>query len=153
MVVDGGLPQVTVAQEVLTNLAVTGVTVVGLAKRLEEIWVPGSEYPVIVPRTSEGLYLLQRLRDEAHRFAITFHRARRSAAMTRSTLDDVPGLGPSRQAALLRAFGSVKKIRAAGVADLMAVPGIGPALAQVILDTLGTPGAPAVNVTTGELLD
>ena len=153
VVVDGGLPQVNAAYEVLTRLEVTGVTVVGLAKRLEEIWVPGSEYPVIVPRTSEGLYLLQRLRDEAHRFAITFHRARRSAAMTRSTLDDVPGLGPSRQAALLRAFGSVKKIRAAGVADLVAVPGIGPALAQVILDTLGTPGAPAVNVTTGELLD
>jgi excinuclease ABC subunit C len=153
VVVDGGLPQVNAAQDVLTRLEVTGVTVVGLAKRLEEIWVPGSQYPVIVPRTSEGLYLLQRLRDEAHRFAITFHRARRSAAMTRSTLDDVPGLGPSRQAALLRAFGSVKKIRAAGVADLVAVPGIGPALAQVILDTLGTPGAPAVNVTTGELLD
>jgi excinuclease ABC subunit C len=153
VVVDGGLPQVNAAYEVLTRLEVTGVTVVGLAKRLEEIWVPGSEYPVIVPRTSEGLYLLQRLRDEAHRFAITFHRARRSAAMTRSTLDDVPGLGPSRQAALLRAFGSVKKIRAAGVADLVTVPGIGPALAQVILDTLGTPGAPAVNVTTGELLD
>ena len=96
---------------------------VGLAKRLEEVWVPGQDYPVILPRTSEGLYLLQRVRDEAHRFAITFHRQRRSKAMTSSVLDGIPGLGETRRKALLRHFGSVKKVRAASVEELQEVSG------------------------------
>ena len=99
VVVDGGLPQVNAAQAVLDELGIEEVAVVGLAKRLEEVWLPRTEYPVILPRTSEGLYLLQRLRDEAHRFAITFHRQRRSKAMTASQLDGVPGLGAARQRA------------------------------------------------------
>ena len=109
VVVDGGLPQVNAARAALAELGVDDVALVGLAKRLEEVWLPGQEYPVILPRTSEGLYLLQRVRDEAHRFAITFHRQRRSKAMTASVLDDIPGLGESRRKALLRHFGSVKK--------------------------------------------
>ena len=112
LVVDGGLPQANVAADVLADLGVVDVAVVGLAKRLEEVWRPGEEFPIILPRGSEGLYLLQRVRDEAHRFAVTFHRERRSKAMTRSGLDGIPGLGPARQAALRQQFGSVKKVRA-----------------------------------------
>lgn len=155
VVVDGGLPQVNAAQAVLDELGIEEVALVGLAKRLEEVWVPGSEYPVILPRTSEGLYLLQRLRDEAHRFAITFHRQRRSKAMTTSALDGVPGLGASRQKALLRHFGSVKRLRAADETDIMAVPGIGPSLASAVVTHLaeGAPQEPAVNLTTGEVLE
>ena len=154
VVVDGGRPQVDAASEALTALGVEDVAVVGLAKRLEEVWLPGEEFPVVLPRTSHGLYLLQRLRDEAHRFAIAFHRQRRSAAMTRSALDDVPGLGQTRTRALLRHFGSVKRVREAGVEQLQAVPGIGPSLAQTIHDTLSRSGAPepGVNVATGEVL-
>ena len=118
VVVDGGLPQVNAAARALEDVGVVDVAVVGLAKRLEEVWVPGEEYPVVLPRTSEGLYLLQRLRDEAHRFAITFHRQRRSKAMTTSQLDGIPGLGEKRRKALLKAFGSVKRIRAASVDEL-----------------------------------
>ena len=138
VVVDGGLPQVNAAQSALTALGIDDVAVVGLAKRLEEVWVPGQDFPVILPRTSEGLYLLQRVRDEAHRFAITFHRQRRSKAMTTSVLDGIPGLGETRRKALLREFGSVKRIRAASVEDLQAVPGIGPALATTIAAELAT---------------
>ena len=154
VVVDGGRPQVEAAQAALTELGITDVTVVGLAKRLEEVWLPGSEFPVILPRFSEGLYLLQRLRDEAHRFAITFHRQRRSKAMTASVLDDVPGLGEARRKALLRTFGSVKKLRAASVEEIQAVPGIGPTLAAAVVTALAAPdeAAPAVNLTTGEVL-
>ena len=115
VVVDGGPPQVAAAQRVLDDLGIEDVALVGLAKRLEEVWVPGDEFPVVLPRTSPALYLLQHLRDESHRFAITHHRSRRAKAMTRSVLDGVPGLGPTRQAALLKAFGSVKNIRAASV--------------------------------------
>ncbi len=153
VVVDGGLPQVNAAQRVVDEMGVEGVTVVGLAKRLEEVWLPSADYPVVLPRSSEGLYLLQRLRDEAHRFAITFHRSRRSAAMTRSALDDIPGLGPVRQAALLAAFGSVKRIRAASPEQLAEVPGVGLSLAKTVAERLAAPGVPAVNVTTGELID
>lgn len=158
LVVDGGLPQVNVAAAVLDELAIRDVAVVGLAKRLEEVWVPGQDYPVILPRTSEGLYLLQRVRDEAHRFAITFHRQRRSKAMTRSVLDGIPGLGPARQALLLKEFGSVKRLRAASPEQLQTVPGIGPALAVTIqsalrADRASTGGGVSVNVTTGEVLD
>ena len=138
VVVDGGLPQVNAAARALEDVGVVDVAVVGLAKRLEEVWVPGEEYPVVLPRTSEGLYLLQRLRDEAHRFAITFHRQRRSKAMTTSQLDGIPGLGEKRRKALLKAFGSVKRIRAASVDELAAVPGIGPALAAVVAAQLGS---------------
>ena len=158
LVVDGGLPQVNVAAAVLDELAIRDVAVVGVAKRLEEVWVPGQDYPVILPRTSEGLYLLQRVRDEAHRFAITFHRQRRSKAMTRSVLDGIPGLGPARQALLLKEFGSVKRLRAASPEQLQTVPGIGPALAVTIqsalrADRASTGGGVSVNVTTGEVLD
>ncbi|HEX5969341.1 MAG TPA: excinuclease ABC subunit UvrC, partial [Intrasporangium sp.] len=155
VVVDGGLPQVNAAQAVLDELGIEEVAIVGLAKRLEEVWLPRTEYPVILPRTSEGLYLLQRLRDEAHRFAITFHRQRRSKAMTASQLDGVPGLGAARQRALLRHFGSVKRLRVATAEDIMAVPGIGPALAAAIVAHLSEsgPAQPAVSLTTGEILE
>ena len=155
VVVDGGLPQVNAAQAVLDELGIEEVALVGLAKRLEEVWLPRDEHPVILPRTSEGLYLLQRVRDEAHRFAITFHRQRRSKAMTTSQLDAVPGLGATRQKALLRAFGSVKRLRSASAEEIMAVNGIGPSLASAIVTHLaeGAPPEPAVNLTTGEVLE
>ncbi|NUS40446.1 MAG: excinuclease ABC subunit UvrC [Terrabacter sp.] len=155
VVVDGGLPQVNAAQAVLDELGIEEVALVGLAKRLEEVWLPRDDHPVILPRTSEGLYLLQRLRDEAHRFAITFHRQRRSKAMTASQLDGIPGLGSSRQKALLRHFGSVKRLRAADVSDIMAVPGFGRSLASAVVNHLagGAPQEPAVNLTTGEVLE
>jgi len=155
VVVDGGLPQVNAAARALEDVGVVDVAVVGLAKRLEEVWVPGEEFPVVLPRTSEGLYLLQRLRDEAHRFAITFHRQRRSKAMTTSRLDGIPGLGEKRRKALLKAFGSVKRIGAASVEELAAVPGIGPALAAVVAAELGSTAdaMPAVNLATGEVVD
>ena len=158
VVVDGGLPQVNAAVAVFADMGIPDVQVVGLAKRLEEVWLPGDPYPVVLPRSSEGLYLLQRVRDEAHRFAITFHRKRRSAAMTESALDGIPGLGATRKAALLAHFGSVRKLRAATSEQVREVPGIGPRLAETILatlhDTRGSSAAPmAVNVTTGEVLD
>ncbi|MGG5257242.1 excinuclease ABC subunit UvrC [Phycicoccus avicenniae] len=155
VVVDGGLPQVNAAARALEEAGAVDVMVVGLAKRLEEVWVPGEEHPLVLPRTSEGLYLLQRLRDEAHRFAITFHRQRRSKAMTQSALDSVPGLGEKRRKALLREFGSVKKIRAASVEELAGVPGIGPALAAVVAAELGSTdaGTPAVDPATGEVIE
>ena len=156
VVVDGGLPQVNAAQAALDALGVSDVALIGLAKRLEEVWLPGEEFPVILPRGSDALFLLQRIRDEAHRFAIAFHRQRRSKAMTTSALDAIPGLGPARRAALLKAFGSVKAIRAASPQELAAVPGIGPALARSLAERLATGAAqvaPAVNVTTGEILE
>ena len=155
LVVDGGLPQVNAAARVLDELGITDVALVGLAKRLEEVWVPGDDFPVILPRSSEGLYLLQRVRDEAHRFAVTFHRQRRSKAMTTSALDGIPGLGESRRKALLRHFGSLKRIRAADAAELQEVSGIGPALAATIAAQLtDTPAPePAVNVMTGEVIE
>jgi len=156
VVVDGGLPQVNAARAALVELGIDDVALVGLAKRLEEVWIPGKEFPVILPRTSEGLYLLQRVRDEAHRFAITFHRQRRSKAMTASVLDDIPGLGEVRRKALLRHFGSVRRLKEASVEQIREVPGIGVALGATIHVTLHHPtnqAAPAVNVTTGELLD
>jgi excinuclease ABC subunit C len=155
VVVDGGLPQVNAARAALVELGIDDVALVGLAKRLEEVWVPGQEFPVILPRSSEGLYLLQRVRDEAHRFAITFHRQRRSKAMTTSVLDDIPGLGQVRRKALLTHFGSVKRLREASAEQIREVPGIGTALAATIHVTLHHPATqpePAVNVTTGEVL-
>ena len=140
-IVDGGLPQVNAAQAVLDELGVTDVTLVGIAKRLEEIWVPGEEYPVIMPRTSDALYLVQYLRDEAHRFAITFHRQQRSSRMRRSALDDIPGLGPARRKQLVKSFGSVAKVKEASVEDLCELPGFGPSLAEKIYETLHQPPA------------
>jgi len=127
---------------VLAELGVTDVAVCGLAKRLEEVWLPAEPDPVILSRTSEGLYLLQRVRDEAHRFAITYHRQRRSAGMTVSELDSVPGLGPARRAALLKHFGSVRKLKAASADEIAAVPGFGPSTAAAVVTALGgEPGA------------
>ncbi|EFG47729.1 excinuclease ABC, C subunit [Brevibacterium mcbrellneri ATCC 49030] len=132
LVVDGALPQVHAATQALHDLGIPDITVVGLAKRLEEVWVPWDEFPVILPRNSEGLFMLQRIRDEAHRFAITYHRQKRSASMTRSELDAIDGLGAAKQKALLKHFGSVKKIKAASVEELMQARGIGPQLADKI---------------------
>ena len=156
LVVDGGAPQVAAAHAVLEELGIDEVALVGLAKRLEEVWLPGESYPVILPRTSEALYLLQRVRDEAHRFAITFHRQKRSKAMTTSVLDGIAGLGETRRKALLAHFGSIKRLRQADVGDVEAVPGIGHKTAEAIVAALHTAtsgGTPAVNVTTGEVLD
>jgi excinuclease ABC subunit C len=124
-VVDGGAPQVEAASDVLAELGITDVAVIGLAKRLEEVWLPGDPDPAILPRTSEALYLLQRVRDEAHRFAITYHRQRRSKRMTLSALDEVPGLGAARRTALLKHFGSLKRLASATVDEISEVPGVG----------------------------
>ncbi|MCW5953533.1 MAG: excinuclease ABC subunit UvrC [Propionibacteriaceae bacterium] len=154
VVVDGGAPQVAAARQALAELGMPDIPLAGLAKRMEEVWLPEEEYPVILPRTSEGLYLLQRVRDEAHRFAITHHRGRRSASMVESLLDSVPGLGEIRRKALLRHFGSLKKLRAAAVEDIAAVPGIGPKTAQAIHDAvLGQPAGEALNTATGEIVE
>jgi len=138
VVVDGGAGQVAAAAGALAELGIDDVAVCGLAKRLEEVWLPDQAHPVILSRTSEGLYLLQRVRDEAHRFAITYHRAKRGKAATVSALDSVPGLGPARRAALLKKFGSVKAISAASDAEIAEVPGIGPRLAATITSALRT---------------
>jgi excinuclease ABC subunit C len=138
VVVDGGPLQADAAARALAELAIDDVAVCGLAKRLEEVWQPGEEYPVILPRSSEGLYLLQRVRDEAHRFAINYHRAKRAKAATTSVLDDVPGLGPARRKILLKHFGSVRKLSAASVEEIAAVPGIGPRLAATVSAALGS---------------
>jgi excinuclease ABC subunit C len=156
VVVDGGPPQVAAAQRALDELGIDDIPVCGLAKRLEEVWLPREEDPVILPRTSEALFLLQRLRDEAHRFAIAHHRTRRSRSMVESALDDVPGLGEVRRRALLKRFGSLRKIRAATVEEVAAVPGIGRRTADAIVAALAeqsqarTP-AVVINTATGEI--
>jgi excinuclease ABC subunit C len=144
VVIDGGPAQVAAAARALDELGIDDVSVCGLAKRLEEVWLPGEDSPVILPRTSEGLYLLQRVRDEAHRFAITYHRKKRAAALTASELDAVPGLGPARKATLLRHFGSVRRIAGASVAEIADLPGIGPRIAETVAAALhpGEPGNP-----------
>ncbi|GEP32545.1 UvrABC system protein C [Nocardioides szechwanensis] len=155
VVVDGGPPQVAAAQQALDELGIVDIPVVGLAKRLEEVWLPGQEDPVILARTSEGLYLLQRVRDEAHRFAITHHRSRRSKTMVESLLDDVPGLGEVRRKTLLKHFGSLKKLRLATVAEIATVPGIGERTATAIKDAVAqaspTGKTVSVNTATGEI--
>jgi excinuclease ABC subunit C len=154
LVVDGGAPQVAAAQAVLDGFGVTDIAVCGLAKRLEEVWLPHEEFPLILPRTSEGLYLLQRIRDEAHRFAITHHRGRRSVSMVESLLDDVAGLGEVRRKALLRRFGSMKKLRSATAAEIAETPGFGPRLAEAVVAAVASQQVPeSVNLTTGEILD
>jgi excinuclease ABC subunit C len=144
LVVDGGAPQVQAAAEVLTELGITDVAVCGLAKRLEEVWLPDDPDPAILSRTSEGLYLLQRVRDEAHRFAITYHRQKRSKRMIASELDSVPGLGQTRRTALLKHFGSLRKLREAvekgGAAEIAAVPGMGPRTAAAVVEALAGTG-------------
>jgi excinuclease ABC subunit C len=139
LVVDGGAPQVAAASRSLTELGIVDVAVCGLAKRMEEVWLPGEPDPVILPRTSEALYLLQRVRDEAHRFAITYHRQKRSTSMLVSMLDDVPGLGESRRKALMKQFGSLKRLRAATVEELTAVPGIGRRTAEAVQAAIAQP--------------
>ena len=152
IVVDGGTPQVSAAQRALGELGITDIALCGLAKRLEEVWLPNNSDPLIFPRNSEGLYLLQRIRDEAHRFAITFHRSRRSKVMLESLLDEIPGLGSARRAALLDRFGSVSAIRKAPVSELATTPGIGEKLAETIAQSLAQIGkSEAVNMTTGEI--
>ncbi|WP_420121891.1 excinuclease ABC subunit UvrC [Nakamurella sp.] len=149
LVVDGGAPQVNAAATVLSDLGIVDVTVCGLAKRLEEVWLPFQPDPVIFPRTSEALYLLQRLRDEAHRFAITYHRAKRSKSMTVSALDDVPGLGEVRRKALVRHFGSVAALRRAGVEEILEVPGVGRRTAEAVVAALAGPGGTGGDAGSG----
>ena len=155
IVVDGGAPQVHAAQQVLEEFGLEDeIALCGLAKRLEEVWLPDEEWPVILPRTSEGLYLLQRLRDEAHRFAITFHRSKRSKAMVESVLDGVSGLGETRRKALVSHFGSVRSLRKATVDDIVEVPGFGPKLAGEVVAALSQDKpAEAINTATGEVVD
>ncbi|KUM89533.1 MULTISPECIES: excinuclease ABC subunit UvrC [Streptomyces] len=155
VVVDGGQPQVAAAKRALDELGIDDIAVCGLAKRLEEVWLPDDEDPVVLPRTSEGLYLLQRVRDEAHRFAITYQRTKRSQRFRSSPLDDVPGLGDTRKQALLKHFGSLKKLRSATIDQICEVPGIGRKTAETIAVALAqaAPAAPAVNTATGEIMD
>ena len=152
IVVDGGAPQVAAAERALLELGITDIAVVGLAKRLEEIWLPGNPDPIILPRNSEGLYLLQRVRDEAHRFAITFHRSRRSKIMLESLLDEIEDLGPNRRAALLDRYGSVSAIRKASPEDIALTPGIGERLAKAISEHLSEKPI-AIDLESGEIQD
>lgn len=153
VVVDGGAPQVAAAAAALSDLGLGEIALCGLAKRLEEVWLPGEEFPVILPRGSEALHLLQRARDEAHRFAIAHHRGRRSRSMLESILDDVPGLGEYRRKALLKHFGSLKKLRAATVEELASVPGLGPRTAAAVKEALEASQPPeGLNTATGEVM-
>jgi excinuclease ABC subunit C len=153
-VVDGGRPQVEAAAGAMSELGIVDVALVGLAKRLEEVWLPGEADPVVLPRTSEGLYLLQRLRDEAHRFAITYQRTKRATRLVDSLLDDVPGLGEARKKALLRTFGSLTRLRAATVAEIASVPGMGPVTAEAVVAALqAQQPALAINTSTGEIIE
>ncbi|MFF0125368.1 excinuclease ABC subunit UvrC [Streptomyces mirabilis] len=155
VVVDGGQPQVAAAKRALDELGIDDIAVCGLAKRLEEVWLPHEDDPVVLPRTSEGLYLLQRVRDEAHRFAITYQRTKRAKRFKASTLDEVPGLGETRKQALIKHFGSVKKLRSATIDQICEVPGIGRKTAEAVAVALAqaAPAAPAVNTATGEIME
>lgn len=155
LVIDGGLPQVNAAAKALELSGVANMHVIGLAKRMEEIWRPGATYPIILPRNSEALFMLQRVRDEAHRFAISLHRNRRSKAMVDSALDDVPGLGPVKKKALLAHFGSLKKVAEANAQELAKVAGIGPIQAAAIWEFLSESNTEemSVNTATGEIIE
>ncbi|MFI8432254.1 excinuclease ABC subunit UvrC [Streptomyces sp. NPDC079020] len=155
VVVDGGQPQVAAAKRALDELGIDDIAVCGLAKRLEEVWLPDDDDPVVLPRSSEGLYLLQRVRDEAHRFAITYQRAKRAKRIRSSPLDDVAGLGETRKQALIKHFGSVKKLRQATIDEICQVPGIGRRTAESVAAALAStaPAAPAVNTATGEIIE
>ena len=132
VVIDGGLGQVNAARGVLDELGLHDMPVIGLAKEREEVWLPNATGPLVLPATSQALYMLQRLRDEAHRFAITYHRKLRGKAQTKSLLDEVPGVGPARKRALLRVFGSTRQMRSATVEQIASVPGISHDLAEKI---------------------
>ncbi|MEV7850606.1 excinuclease ABC subunit UvrC [Streptomyces sp. NPDC088183] len=155
VVVDGGQPQVAAAKRALDELGIDDIAVCGLAKRLEEVWLPEDDDPVVLPRSSEGLYLLQRVRDEAHRFAITYQRAKRAKRIRSSPLDAVAGLGETRKQALIKHFGSVKKLKQATIDEICEVPGIGRRTAESVAVALAStaPAAPAVNTATGEIIE
>ncbi len=152
IIVDGGVGQVNAAARALSELGITDIALCGLAKRLEEVWLPEVKTPVIFPRHSEALYLFQRIRDEAHRFAITFHRSKRSKLMLESLLDEIPTLGTARISALLEHFGSVSAIRKANESQISQIPGIGEKIAKIIVDFLAQQSTPEnVNTSTGEI--
>ena len=153
VIVDGGRGQVNAAARALAELGITDVALVGLAKRLEEIWFPDRTYPVVLPRNSESLYLVQRIRDEAHRFAITFHRSKRSKLMLESLLDEVPGLGETRRQSLLEHFGSIAQLRKSNPAEVAAVPGIGEKTAAAIFSVIEAESSNfKVDTSTGEII-
>ncbi|MFJ8231942.1 excinuclease ABC subunit UvrC [Streptomyces sp. NPDC094448] len=155
VVVDGGAPQVAAARRALDELGIDDVAVCGLAKRLEEVWLPGEDDPVVLPRSSEGLYLLQRVRDTAHDFAIRYQRSKRTKRLRSSPLDDIPGLGDARKQALIKHFGSVKRLRGATIEQICEVPGMGRKTAESVVAALSgaAPAAPAVNTATGEIME
>ncbi|MEU2114182.1 excinuclease ABC subunit UvrC [Streptomyces sp. NPDC016459] len=155
VVVDGGQPQVAAARRALDELGIDDIAVCGLAKRLEEVWLPGDDDPVVLPRSSEGLYLLQRVRDTAHDFAIRYQRSKRTKRIRTSPLDVVPGLGDTRKRALIKHFGSVKRLRQATIEQICEVPGMGRKTAEAVVVALAqaAPAAPAVNTATGEIME
>ncbi|MFB7449556.1 excinuclease ABC subunit UvrC [Streptomyces sp. NPDC056194] len=155
VVVDGGQPQVAAARRALDELGIDDVAVCGLAKRLEEVWLPGDDDPVVLPRSSEGLYLLQRVRDTAHDFAIRYQRSKRTKRIRTSPLDAVPGLGETRKQALIKHFGSVKRLKQATIEQICEVPGFGRKTAEAVAVALAqaAPAAPAVNTATGEIME
>jgi excinuclease ABC subunit C len=154
VIVDGGKGQVNAAARAFDELGIKDVVLVGLAKRLEEVYLPHTSDPIIFPRHSEALYLFQRIRDEAHRFAITFHRSKRSKMMLESLLDEIPGLGEVRRKSLLDVFGSVTALRKATLVELAAVPGIGEKMAEIIISHLqNTQRSENIDMETGEILD
>ncbi|WP_371800620.1 excinuclease ABC subunit UvrC [Streptomyces sp. NBC_01732] len=155
VVVDGGQPQVAAAKRALDELGIDDIAVCGLAKRLEEVWLPDDDDPVVLPRSSESLYLLQRIRDEAHRFAITYQRAKRAKRIRSSPLDAVAGLGETRKQALIKHFGSVKQLKQATIDEICEVPGIGRRTAESVAVALASaaPATPAVNTATGEIIE
>ncbi|MFC7931232.1 excinuclease ABC subunit UvrC [Streptomyces cinereoruber] len=155
VVVDGGQPQVAAARRALDELGIDDIAVCGLAKRLEEVWLPGDDDPVVLPRSSEGLYLLQRVRDTAHDFAIRYQRSKRTKRLRTGPLDAVPGLGETRKQALIKHFGSVKRLRQATIEQICEVPGMGRKTAEAVVVALAqaAPAAPAVNTATGEIME
>jgi excinuclease ABC subunit C len=154
VVVDGGKPQVNAAAKALRELGITDIALCGLAKRLEEIWLPNNSEPIIFPRHSEALYLLQKVRDEAHRFAINFHRSKRSKVMLESLLDQISGLGEVRRKSLLTHFGSVTALKSATLSELSAVPGIGEKMAKTIIDQIKNQAEQvSIDMQSGEILD
>jgi excinuclease ABC subunit C len=154
VVVDGGKPQVNAAAKALRELGITDIALCGLAKRLEEVWLPNNSEPIIFPRHSEALYLLQKVRDEAHRFAINFHRSKRSKVMLESLLDQISGLGEVRRKSLLTHFGSVTALKSATLSELSAVPGIGEKMAKTIIDQIKNQAEQVnIDMQSGEILD
>ncbi|MEV0964145.1 MULTISPECIES: excinuclease ABC subunit UvrC [unclassified Streptomyces] len=155
VLVDGGQPQVAAAQRALDELGIDDVAVAGIAKRMEEVWLPGEADPVVLPRSSEGLYLIQRVRDTAHDFAVRYQRSKRGRRLRTSPLDSVPGLGAARKQALIKHFGSVKRLRQATIEQICEVPGFGRKTAESVAAALAQaePAAPAVNMTTGEIIE